>query len=101
MFDLSNCREGYLYDLAVRDLDLDAGCGERLGGLHTANCSTHTPAVGGNDLDVVLAVERLQSCERFSYFQNLISSTFRYLAFNQHGSPTEAGKCNQKLVFGV
>lgn len=56
---LSNGREGNLHDLAIRDLDLDARSGEGLCCLHTADCSTHAPAVCGNNLDIVLAVQRL------------------------------------------
>ena len=56
IFDLGDGREGDLHDLAIRGFDLHAGSGERLGGLHAFNGSTHSPAVGCNNLDVVFAV---------------------------------------------
>jgi hypothetical protein len=68
IFDLCNGREGDLYDLAIGGLDLHTGSGESLGGLHAANCPAHSPAVGRYNLDVVLAVKRLQRRECLGYF---------------------------------
>src|ERR1043166_1740139 len=72
IFDLGNGREGDLYDLAIGCLDLHAGSGERLGGLHAANGPPHSSAVDGNYLDVVLTVKRLQRRECFGYFHRRI-----------------------------
>lgn len=69
IFDLGDRRERNLDDLSIRDLNLYTGRREGLGGLHTANCSAHAPAVGGNNLNVIFAVKWLQGCERFGYLQ--------------------------------
>lgn len=68
IFDLGDRREGDLNDLAVGAFDLHAGSGERLGGFHAFNSAAHTLAIGGNNLDVVLTVKRLQRCECLGYF---------------------------------
>ena len=70
IFDLGDRRERNFYDLAIRDLDLDAWRGERLGCLHAPHCATHTPAIGRNDLYIVLAIEWLQRCECLGYFHS-------------------------------
>lgn len=67
IFDLSDRRERYLYYLTVGALDLYAGSREGLGGFHAANCAADAPAVSGDDLYVVFAIEWLQGCERFCY----------------------------------
>ena len=72
ILDLGYRRKGYLHNLASRDLDLDAGRGESLGGLHASNCSAHAPAIGRNDLNIVLAVKWLQSRECLGNFHNSI-----------------------------
>ncbi len=68
MFDFGDRREGDLHDLAVGAFHLHAGCGERLGGFHTFNCSAHSAAISCNNLDVVFTVKRLQRCECLGYF---------------------------------
>ena len=72
ILDLRYRRKRYLHNLTVCNLNLDAGSGEGLGGLHASNCATHAPAVGRNDLDVVLAVKRLQCRECLSDFHSFI-----------------------------
>jgi len=81
ILDLSDRREGDLHDVAICDLNLDAGCGESLGGFHAANCATHAPAVRCDDLHVVLAVEWLQGCERLRYFHCLLLPRLGILPF--------------------
>ena len=81
IFDLRNRGKWNLHDLPVRDLNLDAGSGEGLSGLHTANRASHPPAVGCNDLDVVLAVKWLQGRERFGYLHNEIPSLMAWSNF--------------------
>jgi hypothetical protein len=63
ILDLRDRWKGYLHDLAVRDLDLYAGSGERLGGFHAPNCASHAPAVDRDNLHIVLAIKWLQSRE--------------------------------------
>lgn len=72
IFDLGDGREGDLHDLTVRTFDLHTGSGKRLGGLHAANGSTHSSAIGCDDLDVVLAVKRLQRRECLGYFHRCV-----------------------------
>ena len=85
IFNFRDRRERNLHDLAIGDLNLDAGRGEGLGSLHAANCATHAPAVRCDDLYVILAVEWLQSRERLCYFHYLLLPVL-YLAFYQPGS---------------
>lgn len=68
ILDFGDGGKGDLHDLAVGAFDLDAGSGERLGGLHAFHCSAHSPAIDCNNLDVVLAVKRLQRRECLGYF---------------------------------
>lgn len=70
ILDFDDGGEGDLYDLAARNLHLDARRGEGLGRLHAANRAAHPPAVSRNDLYVVLAVKWLQSCECLGYFHS-------------------------------
>ena len=75
IFDLGDGREGDLHDLTIGTFDLYAGSSEGLGSLHASHGSAHSPAVRCNDLDVVLAVKRLQRRECFGYFHRRILPT--------------------------
>lgn len=59
VFDFGYSREGYLYDLAVGTLNLDAGSRQGLSGFHAPHCSPHSPPVRRNDLNVVFTVKGL------------------------------------------
>lgn len=72
--DFGNCWEGNFYDLAVSTLNFDAGGSESLCGLHAANRTPHASAIRSDDLHIVFAIEWLQSCKRFSYFHNKLTS---------------------------
>ena len=99
IFDLSNCREGYLYDLAVGALNLDAGSREGLCGFHAANRAAYAPAVSGDNFHVVLAVEWLQGRERFCYLHVDFLRGQICLLLGQKS--TEPRECNRKTAFGV
>ena len=101
VLDLGDAREWNLHNISIRDLNLHARCGERLGGLHAPNCPAHASAVCCDDLYVVFAVKWLQSRERFSYFHGKLPPRVGYLAFYWRGSLPKPGKCNRKTVFGV
>src|SRR5215216_5273216 len=95
ILDLGNCRERYLYYLPVRDFHLYAGCGEGLGGLHTPHCPPHPPAVRRDDLHVVLAIKRLECCECFGNFHNMILPVPNYclcVAGSLSRQPNATGK---------
>ena len=70
IFDLGDGGKRDLYNLPARNLDLHARRCEGLGCLHASNRTSHPPAIGRNDLDVVLAVEWLQGCECLGYFHS-------------------------------
>jgi hypothetical protein len=72
IFYFRDRRKRNLHDLAIGNLDLYAGSGESLGGFHTPHCATHAPAIGGNNLYIVLPVQRLQSRECLGDFHNAI-----------------------------
>src|SRR5205085_7040863 len=66
--DLRDDGEGNFNQLAVWALDLDARECERLRLLEAADNAAHARARLGHDLDVVLAVERLERRESFGHF---------------------------------
>ena len=68
VYDLCDGQERNLDDFSVSAFNLDARSRQRLGRLHAADDATYAFAVGGDNLHVVLAVERAQGCEGFSYF---------------------------------
>ena len=72
VFDLRDRRKRYLHDLAICDLHLYAGSGEGLGGFHAPNCASDAPAVGRDNLHIVLAIKWLQSRECFGDFHDSI-----------------------------
>src|SRR5215203_870431 len=67
--DLGDVREVDFDNFAVGAFDLDAGACERLRLLEAAHDAANARARLGDDLDVVLAVERLERREGLSYFQ--------------------------------
>jgi hypothetical protein len=64
----------YLDDLAVGYFHLQARGRQCLCGLHAADDAAHAIAVRGNDLYVVLAVERLECCEGFGDFHFIVTA---------------------------
>lgn len=72
ILDFHDRREGNFHDLAICDLDLYAGSGEGLGGFHAPDNATHAPAVGGDNLHIVLAIKRLESRECLGNFHRFI-----------------------------
>ncbi len=73
----------YFDDLAVGHFHLEARRRQCLCSLHAADDAAHAIAVRGNDLYVVLTVERLECCEGFGYFHFIVTalSLFRPVAF--------------------
>lgn len=57
--DFSDRRERDLYNLAIRTKHFNARSCEGLSCLHAANSSSNSTAVGGDNLDIVFAVEGL------------------------------------------
>jgi len=72
VFDLGYRRKRYLNDLAICNFDLYAGSCEGLGGFHASNCASHAPAVGSNNLHIVLPIKWLQRRECLGDFHNSI-----------------------------
>ena len=67
MDDLFDSSEWNLDDGAVRLLNFDTRRCESLSGLKASYEPTHTPTIGGYNLDVILAIERLESGECLCY----------------------------------
>ena len=67
--DLCDGGEGNLDEFAVGALDLDARARERLRLLEAADEAAHARARLGDDLDVILPLERLEGREGFGHFQ--------------------------------
>ena len=57
--NLGDAWEGDFYDLTVGAEYLHARCCESLSGFHAAHYSPYPAPIGGDDLDVVLAVKGL------------------------------------------
>jgi hypothetical protein len=72
VFYFGDLRKWDLNYLAIRAFHFDAGCGQRLSSLHAFYNAAHALAVNHHDFNIVLAVEWLQSRERFSYFHVLL-----------------------------
>jgi hypothetical protein len=72
--DLADGCERDFDDLAVGAFHLDAWDGERLCHLHAADDAAHALAVGRDDFNVVLAVERPEGCEGFGDFHCLCTA---------------------------
>lgn len=74
--DLYDVGEGDFDDFAVGALNLDAGLGEGLCGLHAADDAAHAISVFGDDFDIIFIIERPERRESFCYFHccNLILS---------------------------
>src|SRR5947209_18525786 len=68
--DLRDGGEGDFDEFAVGALDLDAGACERLRLLEAADDAAHARARLGDDLDVVLAVERLERSQCLGHFHS-------------------------------
>lgn len=105
VFDLRYSGKRDLHDLAICDLDFYAGSGEGLGGFHAANCATHAPAVGRNNLHIILTIKGLESRECLSDFHNSIlrgrfELCFRYCPLWGRKS-IDGVECNRKTLFGV
>lgn len=66
---LDNRFKKYFHNLAVIALYLNAWLCKRLRHLHAANCSANAIAITGYDLDVVLAVKRMERGQSFGNFQ--------------------------------
>jgi len=58
--NLDDGRERDFHNLAVRPLDLNAGRGQCLSGLHAADDAAHTITVARHNFDVAFAIERLE-----------------------------------------
>ena len=67
--DFHNADEGYLDDFSVGAFNLNTRLSQRLSRFQTLHRAANTRAIVGNNLHVLFAVERLQSRQRFSYFQ--------------------------------
>ena len=59
ILDFGDRGEGNFYDRAVGAEHFDAGSSQSLSGFHTPNRASDSFAVRRNDLDVVLAIQRL------------------------------------------
>src|SRR5918993_2805516 len=66
--DFGDGGEGDFDEFAVRALDFDGGARQRLRLLEAADDAADARARLGHDLDVVLAVERLERRQSLSYF---------------------------------
>lgn len=64
-----------LYDLAIGPLDFYARRGQGLGGLHTAHDAADAVTVLSHDLNVGLAVKRLQRRQGPGYFHSVAFKT--------------------------
>jgi len=60
VFNLGDRRKWDLYDLAIGTFNFDARSGKGLGGFHAPNRAAHAPPVERYNLDIVLAVKRLE-----------------------------------------
>ena len=68
VFDFRDGWKGDLHKVAVRAFDLYAWRRQGLGRFHAAHRSSYSPAIERNDLDIVLAVERLECRQCFRNF---------------------------------
>jgi hypothetical protein len=87
IYDFRDGREGYLDDLAIGHFQLQARSGQGLRCFHAADDAAHAIAVSGNDLYVVMTVERLQCCEGFGDFHYLFTALSLYFCFDDDDEP--------------
>lgn len=66
--------EGNLYDLTVGPFNLYARRTQRVRSFHTSHYPTDPMAVGGDDFDIALAVQRLKRCQCPRYFHSITCS---------------------------
>jgi hypothetical protein len=70
VFDFSDRGKGYLYDVAVRAFNLHTWSRQCLRGFHASHNASDVASVESNNLDVVLAVERLECREGLGDFHS-------------------------------
>jgi len=71
---LSDLWKGYFDNVAVRTFHFDTWSRERLGSFQTVNGSADSSSICCENLDVWLAVQRLECRQRLRHFQCFISS---------------------------
>src|SRR5687768_3755664 len=104
--DLGDNRKGNLHNLAVRALDLDAGCRQCLGRLHTSHGAAYAASVRHYNLYIVFPIEGAQGCEGFCYFHLgyrafllIMWSKTHYTVVSPNSEPSETANKMQPPQF--